>query len=239
MHDLGKIVYLDNFKTGSSLITDFINKCSSLKIKYFSKHKLISNDFRNDTFYFTTVRDPFDTYVSRFRYGCDGKDGIFLRMRAAGFADLYKPTNEAFHEWLEFVFDPANAKQMNDGYPLVAKLGIGLNSYLHLIFSIRHTSARLVNIKSASEFDEIYEKEKIVSLVMKNENLNDELRHFATVRFPEYFDQELVELYFSRNKRVNASESGNVSEFTFTPQLREKILEREHFLISRFYPELL
>ena len=238
MHDLGKIIYLDNFKTGSSLVSDFLNKCSTLKIRYFSKHELVSGGYSSDTFYFTTTRNPFDTYVSRFRYGCDRKDGIFLRLNALGLGGLYQPTNDGFNNWLEFVLDPRNAKLMNDGYNLVAGLGIGLASYLHLIFSIRHTSQRLINIRSHDEFAQIYEEEKITSLVMKNENLDEELRHLACERFPQHFDQELVELYFRKNIRVNASETGSSEEFRFTPRMQDIFREREEFLLRRYYPEL-
>lgn len=237
MHDLGKLIYLDNFKTGGTYITEFLNKCSNQKLRFFEGHKLVFEQPRKDAFYFTSVRDPFDTYLSRFRYGCDGRDGIFFRMHHAGFGDLYKPNNESFHKWLEFVLDPANAKLMNDGFNLVAKLGIGLQSYLHLIFSIRHPSRRLVNIANKEEFAEIYDQEKIVSLVAKNECLSAEMRRLATETLPQYFDQEMVDFFFSRERRFNESKSADVSQLTFPDQIRKTILQREEFLIRRFYPE--
>lgn len=237
MHDLGKLVYLDNFKTGGTYITEFLNKCTKLKLRFFEGHKLVFEAPRPGTFYFTSVRDPFDTYLSRFRYGCDGRDGIFFRMHHAGFGDLYKPDNESFHKWLEFVLEPANAKLMNDGFQLVARLGIGLQSYLHLIFSIRHPSQRLIGIKTKNEFEDIYEAEKLVSLVAKNENLSAEMHKLATETLPEYFDQEMVEFFFSRERRFNESKSADVSQLTFPDQIRKTILQREEFLIRRFYPE--
>jgi hypothetical protein len=237
MHDLVKILYLDNFKTGGTYVTEFLNKCSTLKLRFFEGHKLYFDKKRPDCFYFTSVRDPFEIYKSRFRYGCDGRDGVFFRLYHAGHGDLYQPTDEAFHRWLEFVLDPVNAELLNDGFRLVAKFGIGLQSYLHLIFSIRHPSQRLFDISRPEEFEEIYEQDKIVSLVVKNETLSDQLYRLATETLPQYFDPEMVEIFFSRERRFNESKAATETELTFPDAIRRRILQGEEFLIRRFYPQ--
>jgi len=244
MHDIGKFVYLDMQKTGSTRTSDFLNKCSVLRIKKFAKHQVLSAKYVNpDAFFFTTVRNPFDLYVSSFRFGCDGPDSIRLWMETKGMKGLdkiYQPTNDAFNAWIELISDPANAFAIGDGFPLVSKFGIGIMSYRHDINSIRHPSKRLLTgIHSAADFEKLYEAENQMHLVIRNEELDQELRKLALERFPQYFDPEFVRLYFERRKeRLNVTKTGRASDFQFTEKTRKLVRQREDFLIRHYYPEL-
>jgi hypothetical protein len=245
MHDIGgRIIYVDMQKTGSTRASDFLNKCSVLRIRRFAKHQVLTQDYVTPgAFYFTTVRNPFDLYVSCFRFGCDGPDAIRLWMEAKGLEGLermYQPTNDAFNAWIEFILDPANARYIGDGFPLVSRHGIGIMSYRHLIYSIRHPSKVLLNdIHSSADFEKLYLDESVMDLVIRNEELDEELRKLATERLPELFDEAFIDLYFERRKpRLNETRTGKAEDFTFSDATRALVREREDFLIRRFYPEL-
>lgn len=238
MHDLEKIVYLDMQKTGSTRTVDFLNKCSTLQLQFFSAHFALTQEYsRPDAFFFTTVRNPFDLYVSSFRFGCDGPDSIRLWMEAHGVTWLYEPTNEAFNAWVEFISDPQHARAIGEGFELVSKFGVGIMSYRHLVYSIRHPSHRMLNIRSRAEFDETYEQENQMHQVIRSEELDDELQKLAREHFPQYFDQELVDIYFGRPRDINVTQTGKAEDFEFSPAMRELVREREQFLLQRYYPD--
>ena len=239
MLDLEKLVYLDMQKTGSTRTIDFLNKSSTLQLQHFSPHQVLPQNYnRPAALFFTTVRNPFDLYVSSFRFGCDGPDSIRLWMEAHGVTGLYEPTNEAFNAWIEFISDPKNAAAIGEGFEIVSKFGVGIMSYRHLIYSIRHPNQPMFNIGSLADFDEVYEHENVMQLVIRNEELDEELQKLAQERLPEYFDQELVDIYFARRREINVTKTGKAEDFQFSPAMKELVREREQFLLRRYYPEL-
>ena len=64
MHEFETFVYLDTQKTGSSFISYVLRRHSSEKEVLHSKHQPVGERYDPNKFYFISVRDPFDQYIS-------------------------------------------------------------------------------------------------------------------------------------------------------------------------------
>jgi predicted flavoprotein YhiN len=97
-------------------------------------------------------------------------------------------------------------------------------------------TTRAVLIKDATtsaELIRIWERNNIASYVFKQENLNDALLKFATQTVPQFFDQDSVRRFLNTSGRINSSSPRAAVEIP--DALYRRILEREKFLIERFY----
>lgn len=236
MHDLGDIVYLDMHKTGSTVTSRFLNACCLGETQQFAKHRVLrAEEYRPDTFYFTTVRNPFDLYVSLYRYGCDRRGGVFHRLRAAGKAGLYARGPDGFGDWLETVLDPGNAALLDPRYKVVAPLGLGFMSFRHLLYALCAPMQALRVCGSLEAIRSVYREAAIVDLVIRNEELAEGLGVLAFERLPDSFDPEAVRAFLDAMPRVNASRSQAPLHWPET--LRAEVARREALMVDLFYPQ--
>ncbi len=237
MIDLGKIVYLDMQKTGSSFTTKFLRRCCTLKSVSADTHGIAQKNVDKDAFFFTTIRNPFDLYVSLFKFGCQGKGGTYIRLRSAGLDGCYKPDTASFNKWLELMLGGEEAGADDPKFKLLKPYGIGLMSFRHLKLSFQFPFRKFREITSYEDVEKLYENDKILNKVVRNEELAEGLSEIATDMFPQYFDAKRVSAFLAENERVNASPAPDEADLTIAPEHRKTILEREKFLFERFYPD--
>jgi hypothetical protein len=105
--DLGRVVYLDAQKTGSTFLSDFLSTHSGLEVISFGKHAPITEQQtqRETVSLLISIRRPGPYYLSLFRYGLDGKGEIFNRVKNAGRISLYQPKVDCFEAFLGFLND--------------------------------------------------------------------------------------------------------------------------------------
>ena len=110
MHDFGEFCYLDVPKTGSSFVSRFLNKHSTLKQVEFRKHGRLHDKERMQPgkFFFITVREPVDQYKSLYFYGVNQRGGLFSQIRQEDdhLDRFYDGTASGFSSWLDVVMDP-------------------------------------------------------------------------------------------------------------------------------------
>jgi len=100
--------FLQNHKTGCSLVETFLRRHCSEDIVRYDKH-WAPPARRPGKFHFVGVREPLDTYLSLFNFGLDGKGEIFLRLRAAGLGACYTAGIAGFSDWLRLMLDAGRA----------------------------------------------------------------------------------------------------------------------------------
>lgn len=256
MYDYGKLVYLDNQKTGSTYVSHFLSNCCILEHVKSRKHYAVKRDYRPGSVYFSTVRHPVDLYISLYQYGCEQRGGTYKKIRKLGRLDLY----ESLPAWLDFVLDPQNAEVFSTGYAHVAGLGVGLMSFRSMHITLRHrvsnrhsrlrTSVvrsfkkamgravrpQAVVMQSAKTYEDLikmWTENTIAAHVFHQEQLNDSLLIFATQTVPDFFDQAAVRAFLDTSERINTSrprESVEIPE-----DIYQLILTKERFLLDRFY----
>jgi hypothetical protein len=82
---------------------------------------------------------------------------------------------------------------------------------------------------------DLYNKKNILDKVLKNENLNDELRDVALGELSSFFDGNLVNQYHTSSIRKNESTAGKDISFSLNAQNRPVFEEKERFLLENFY----
>ena len=104
MDDFGRIIYLDVEKTGSTFISKFLQENMACQRVRKVKHGRIGNDFKKDSFYFISVRNPLSQYLSLYRYGCGGKGGSTNHWRKASTRNFINPTKSRFSSGCDLFF---------------------------------------------------------------------------------------------------------------------------------------
>ena len=107
----------------------------------------------------------------------------------------------------------------------------------HLTYCLEAPMRNLRACKTMQEVEAVIEKQGILDLVLKNEELADGLKDIALNRLPQYFDAAEVVKFFDKDPRINTSQAGSKFTFEFSDENRAKILEKENYLIKNFYPE--
>lgn len=237
MHDFGKLVYLDMHKTGSTTTSEFLRRCCEYDEVSFKKHAPLRRRRKPDTFYFTTVRHPQSLYKSLYRYGCTGQGGVFERFQKFGKEDLYQNTPESFAAWLKACFEPAFLAQCYPGLAHFFKLGFGLQSARHLVFSLDKPMDRIAACKTYDDAVDLYRTRQITDLVIKNETLDKQLDELALTILPQAFNLRRTIEFFDIELQLNTTRANSVSDLdsAFDGDVMTTFLEQERLLLETFY----
>jgi hypothetical protein len=171
MHDFGKIAYLDVQKTGSSYVSEFLNSCYILKQVRFAKHDGVREDYRSDCFYFITLRNPYDTWSSLYRYGLDRRGDIFNRLNRVHMLGCY----ETFDKFVNFCLDEEHANLLCNDYNSEISEFIGFMSFRFLKLSLQFPMRYIKRCISEGLSLRTLENKFITRLEIKNEKLNEQL----------------------------------------------------------------
>ena len=235
MHDFGKLVYLDPQKTGSTFVSRFLSETCILRELRNWKHGRLNTRARKGTYYFVTVRHPLAQYSSLFRYGLDGRGGLYERLSQRGMKNLYNHNPGAFNEWLRFIMDYRNAAYLGEGFDQIPeRFDLGFMSYRYLMVSLPRPGRTLLVKPEKIELVDYVRTKSVVNRIIYNERLNDGLIELATRVKPEYFDQVKVEKFFRMNTKENAATTTaeSIEEVDF--DLRALIWRKERVLLSLY-----
>ena len=115
MLDFETICYLENPKTGSTYVVEFLRTFCADRLLRFHKHAMVP--VAKDKFYFLNVREPLDLYQSLYSFGLDGRGGVYTRLARAGHGGLYEHGPAGFEPWMEFVLDDAHSPLLDPTSP--------------------------------------------------------------------------------------------------------------------------
>ncbi|WP_068113633.1 hypothetical protein [Tropicimonas marinistellae] len=260
MDDYGKFVYLCLQKSGSTFVSDFIGRHSSLSRVAYTRHKPVS-EVRPGTFYFISVRHPFEQYRSLYQFGCDGKGGLYRKLTKRGLAKLYDHGMEGFEPWLDFMLEPENAGLLSPDYARVNTEVVGFQTYRFLRLALwapspwwlppamertlpgfvpRSSPDTLMRqVKSGDDVIAIHDAYKLYGAVLRNESLNADLLDLIETHLAEYFpDLDAVRQALAEGApRINQSTRQALTEQDLAPSVAAKLRAREAFLFQNFYPD--
>jgi hypothetical protein len=200
--------YLDVQKTGSTFICYLLQHFCSEKEMNFRKHGNVARHDPNK-FYFISVRDPLDQYMSLYSHGCGGKGNLYHKLRKQGVDDLYNSSNRGFRRWLRFVLDPKNAALLDATYGSTELLPnlIGFQTYRYLELAMRESTETLAGCQTQDDIRKAYNEKKIVDDTVRNERLNADLERLIKGRLRSSFSDAKAALKFVKEgPRLNASD---------------------------------
>ena len=233
MHDLGKLVYLDLQKTGSAYISTFLNQCCTLDLVKHQQHEIIADDFDPDAFYFISIRNPVDVYSSLFRYGKQNGGGMFKKLKTSGAVDVGK-LYESFDTFCEFLLNPQYAPILDNSFTSEIAEKYGFASYRFLRLSLQYPTRKIGDHLRGKTSVKKLKKQFIHSLVIKNENLNEDLYTLSMNVKPGFFDPKKVESFLSIHERINASKVTSSEIPEIDSSLNSEILRKDAILLAYY-----
>jgi hypothetical protein len=241
MQEFETFVYLDVQKTGSTFITNLLQRFSSEKEIRFKKHAATGNKYDPGKFHFISVRDPRDQYISLYSHGCGGNGALYRRLRRLGHQDLYDSTWQGFKRWLKFVLRLENAELLDDDYggPDAGSINalIGFQSYRFIELAMRDPVETIQACKNRNDLLDAYNEKKIVNFVVRNESLVEDMEKLLTTQLRNSIsDLDGALKFLNEGHRLNASD--RIDRFEDNPDLGPKntrtLEEREWFLHELF-----
>jgi hypothetical protein len=236
MIEFETLCYLQNQKTGCTFVETLLRTFCSEGIVRYEKHRAAPAR-KPGKFYFVSVREPLDAYLSLFNYGLDGKGELFERLGAAGHGNLYAAGIEGCAGWLEFVLDVANAPLIypHRGMPLARDLG--LMSFRFLRLATLGFEQAATSLQGEAAIRAFAKREQLVNTVIRYESMVPELQKLVKGPLRHAFaDVPAALAWLEQSPPINAStrRKGN-RDIALPEPLLKKLHEREWYLYSTHY----
>lgn len=240
MFEFETFAYLDVQKTGSRFICAILKKFSGDAVVRNRKHKPFETDYDTSKFYFISVRNPLDQYVSLYFYGCKGRGGVSKRLKENGLGELYNGSWSGFLAWLEYLLDATNAPSFEPEY---GELGdgrlsqlVGLQSYRVLRLSIPDSQRVLSACKEKMDIASEYRSKNISKRTIKTENLRTDLIDILKNDLKERIADLPGAIKFIEDEAsINSTEQfDKKGRPELSENLKSRLREREWFLFDEF-----
>ncbi|HTT98939.1 MAG TPA: hypothetical protein VMF58_12880 [Rhizomicrobium sp.] len=242
MHEFQTFVYLGMQKTGTTFVSDFLNRFSTEKSIVHEPHRPVGLETDLKKFFFISVRDPLDAYLSLYSYGSEAKGRMRNNFVRDGIEkNFYDGTMDGFREWLNYVLRPKNAAQLDKPY---AHMGgghtcemIGFQSWRYLRLALATPSASLAKCRTEDDVRALYKSDKLPRAIIRYENFIPDL--VALVRGPLAYaisDVDAAVKFLETAPPMNASDRIDryATEIFLEKRLARRLLEREWFLHEEF-----
>lgn len=239
MYEFPNFVYLDMEKTGSTFIFQVLKKFSAEEEIRREHHMPMEANCDRSKFYFISVRDPLDAYISLYSFGCEARGKARARFNRLGIDHHYDGTTEGFDSWLRFALKKRNAQAIAGdrvGDNGVAEL-MGPQSYRYFRLAVPDARERLAECTTQEEIHALYAREKLPAFVVRHENFTKDLAELIRGPLRDWINDvdaavNYVETAVPRNtsKRVDKKNS----DFTVDFRLRKRLSVREWFLRELF-----
>jgi hypothetical protein len=232
MIEFESLVFLQNHKTGCTLVEGFLRAHCGEDIVRYEKHRAPPGRVPGK-YHFVGVREPLDTYLSLFNFGLDGHGEIFVRLRAAGHGGLYANGIGGFAAWLRLLLDAGRAAEL---YPpgcsgTAPRCGLLTARFLRLAipgWQRDPGSDWRARLAGAEACDAVLRYEELIPQLQAL--VVGPLRH----AFP---DLAAAQAWLEAAPRINASQRRDRAQPPSLPaDLRAELAEREKLLYDAFYP---
>lgn len=241
MHEFETFAYLDVQKTGSTYISHLLKHFCSENMVSLRKHGRVGSNYDPSKFYFISVRNPLDQYISLYSHGSGGAGALFSRLGKRGYGHLYDSTWSGFSKWLTFVLKPSHAKFLDKEYASdeagdLHRL-IGFQTYRYLELAMREPIEALSKCKTKEDVRSAYRENNIVNFTIRHESFDADIKQLLSTQLRgSMSDIDAALEYHSQGTRRNVSD--RVDQFeddaNLRPRIRRLLQEREWFLYELF-----
>ena len=197
-------------------------------------------DCDRSKFYFVSVRDPLDSYISLYSFGCASRGKMWARFERRDLAHYYDGTTEGFNDWLKFTLKTRNRDVVDGGYAdsssNIPEL-MGPQSYRYLRLAIPGSRGRIDKCKTRDDVRALYEKEKLPTFTVRHENFVTNLSELLRGPLRNWIsDVDAAVRYVETTPPRNSSDRVDKSnaDFAVRPRLRARLREREWLLCELF-----
>jgi hypothetical protein len=236
MHEFETFVYLEMEKAASTFIANFLKKHAAERLLRARKHLGMDADCDRSKFYFTSVRDPLDAYISLYSFGCLNRGGFRTVLSRRGADAFYDGSLEGFSGWLYYVLDPANAAALGGGSGLAGAIA-GLQSCRFLRLVIPDAKHVLLACAREDDIRRVYAEQRLTDDIVRYEHLAEDFARLLRGKLAHAFgDAEAVVQAMESERPRNASSRVDArrDDFILAPELVARLREREWFLYETF-----
>lgn len=241
MHEFESFVYLDIEKTGSAFISRLLRRFSAEREIRRDHHLPMSLMFDPEKFYFISVRDPLDCYISLYSFGCGFKGKMRSRLEELNRDHYYDGTTEGFNAWLNYVLRPEHARALGEGYDKVGNGEIanlmGFQSYRFLRLALPRCEKFLKKCETQEDIRSAYAENKLPSYVVRYENFAEDLCELLSGPLRHAISDVDAALEYVRTAEpVNASQriDKTAEDFGLREIVRRRLRKREWFMHELF-----
>jgi hypothetical protein len=241
MHEYETFAYLDVPKTGSSFISHLLSTYCREQQTFFKKHAPLEDRYDPEKFYFISVRDPLDQYISLYSSGCGGGGSLYRRLDRRGYGDFYNSSWKGFKRWLKFILAPENAQYLRSQtdalYSGALSEILGYQSYRFLELALQAPGESLSECRTREDVRNVYKSSNVVCDTVRHESFQADLKRLLTTQLSDSFsDLQGALAFVEEGEKVNASD--RIDQLTDRPKLgrrgSELIEDREWFLGELF-----
>jgi hypothetical protein len=238
MIEFDSLCYLQNQKTGCTFVETLLRKFCSEGIVRYEKHRAAPAR-KPGKYYFVSVREPLDAYLSLYNFGLDGKGELFQRLSAAGHGHLYAAGIDGFGAWLEFVLDAVNAPLVYPQRGVSLARELGLMSFRFLRLATLGFEQAAASLQDKAAIRAFAERERLVDTVIRYESMVQELQELLKGPLRHAFAGLPAALdWLEQSPRINASTRRDGKQNVALPKLLlKKLHEREWYLYSTHYAD--
>ena len=250
MIEYDNFIYLDVYRTGSSHVVDLLGKICEGKPIHAVRHASLTRcrpwGTTGGKVVFTTVRNPWDWYVSLWAIGADGKRPIrkpMLEHKAQADVDaLYDRSDPkaGFSRWLNVMHDPAELNRflMKEHLPQSGLASvIGLYTYRFLRVTTRYPRILLRRplINSPGGAIRYHRVMKAYDTLLRNETLTEDLVAFVQAH-PQGFKPGSVEVIRSAGVKPKNTSTRSLTSYRdyYSDADAALVAKRDRFFIDEF-----
>jgi hypothetical protein len=249
MIEYDTFIYLDVYRTGSTHIINLLDRIyDGMPIQTFRHASLTKGrplGFTGGKTVFTTVRNPWDWYVSLWAYGSDGKSAIrrhlLPHLGARELDALYDASEPraAFGRWLRFMNDPAQLNRVMQEHLPQSGLAsiIGLYSYRFLRVTTRYPRflLRYPLIRNPAGAASHHRMFRAYDTVLRNETLDADLIAFVE-KHPERFRRGAADMIRAAGTMPSNASSRSKASYRdyYTDSSAALVADRDSLFITTF-----
>lgn len=245
-----KLIYLQMQKTGSSHIVHLLKNYIGGKKKGVHNHL---KKYNKNKFLVVSVRNPWDWYVSLWRFGCNQKGEIHRRLTQEApevmakinknksekvaekwnsvYANPEEPEN--FRNWLKLIYNPWRMKDLRENYHKSSLSAFaGFMTYRYCKFSLKDFQPETV-IEDFSALKAYDEKNNMINGVIKTESLEEDLINVLQQAGHEIDATIINQIYASKSQTKNATKR-HPSSFYYDAETIALVAEKDKFIIEKF-----
>jgi len=239
MFEFPSFVYLDMEKTGSTFIFQLLGEFASEEFIRRAHHMPMEADCDRSKFYFISVRDPLDAYISLYSFGCEAKGKVFAKLSRRGLDDDYDGTTEGFNRWLKVAIKRRNADIVAGDRVGDSEIGqlLGPQSYRYLRLAMPNARRRLEECTTQEEVRALYEREKLPRFFVRHENFAKDLAELIRGPLRPWIKDieaavNFVETATPRNASTRVDKEND--DFRVDKRVHKRLRQREWFLQELF-----
>lgn len=251
MIEYDSFIYLDVYRTGSTHVIGLLGRITEERLIRSHRHASLTGGGRlgvtGGKFIFTTVRNPWDWYVSLWAHGADGKSAIrrylSANLETKDFRAVYDESNpvDSFRRWLVLMHDAAILDSvMMENMPrsgLAPVLGLCTYRFLRVTTLHPRFLLRRLLVRSPSGSVRYHGVLKAYEKALRNETLSADLielveRNSGRCRFrPDAAD--IIRAADAKPENASGRTLSTYREY-YDERCAELVASRDRFFIDEF-----